>query len=539
MRFAIVPAIAILLSAQTPPKPDNCAPPPGSVPPPLPAKLLSGQGTIHFPITTSSKQAQAFFNQGVAQLHSFWFREAERSFLQAARLDPKAPMPHWGIAMSAPGDFRPGFQNSLLNGAEARKRKTPHKPSPAEARAVAAVSKALELAAVSGAATETEKLYLAAVSARRNVQSSTPEADYTAALRTLVTRYPKEVEARTYLALQIMSGFVLPLKTPRAGSIEAASMLRQLMKETDEHPGVHHYVIHGFEGSNFAKDAWHSCQRYGALANNIPHGLHMPGHIYAQTGRWNDAVNSFSSAASNEIYWLDQDSLASNGHHGHNVHFLATSHSFAGDFEKALAAGQSLFVYKETPREAKQADNYRTAYRQGWFAVLRTLVQHQKWDLLLDGRTLPEYKRPREQAWRHWALAQAYAAKGDMDAAKRESNLMNAEMALYKSELKAKVPDILTTARLELDGHLAWASGKLDKGLDLLQKAASKERSLRYNEPPLYPRPINEVLGSKAMKAGKLEVAERAFREALDQYPGSSIARTALAKLQPSLVGSN
>ena len=78
--------------------------------PALPARLLEGQGKIDFPITTSNPEARKFFEQGVAQMHSFWAREAERSFLQAAQLDPAAPMPWWGVAMVAAGDYRPHFQ---------------------------------------------------------------------------------------------------------------------------------------------------------------------------------------------------------------------------------------------------------------------------------------------------------------------------------------------------------------------------------------------------------------------------------------------
>ena len=91
-------------------QPDLCVPPPSGTAPALPAKLMTGQGTVHFPITTSNPNAQQFFDQGVAQMHSFWSTEAERSFLQAAELDPEAPMPYWGIAMVAAGDYRPRFQ---------------------------------------------------------------------------------------------------------------------------------------------------------------------------------------------------------------------------------------------------------------------------------------------------------------------------------------------------------------------------------------------------------------------------------------------
>src|SRR3954453_496121 len=89
---------------------DNCAPPPSALAPTLPAKLLPGVGSVHLAITTTSAEAQKFFDQGLAQMHSFWAREAERSFLQAAQLDPSAPMPYWGIAMVAAGDWRPRFQ---------------------------------------------------------------------------------------------------------------------------------------------------------------------------------------------------------------------------------------------------------------------------------------------------------------------------------------------------------------------------------------------------------------------------------------------
>src|SRR5437763_14103923 len=105
--FALAPA-----GAQQ--KGDNCAPPPSALAPTLPAKLLSGMGTARLPITTANPEAQRFFDQGLAQMHSFWAREAERSFLQAAELDPLAPMPQWGIAMVAGGDWRPRFQIDLL-----------------------------------------------------------------------------------------------------------------------------------------------------------------------------------------------------------------------------------------------------------------------------------------------------------------------------------------------------------------------------------------------------------------------------------------
>src|SRR5207249_8624726 len=134
----LISALA-LASAQTTSR-DLCTPPPGGTAPSLPARIMTGQGRLRFPITTSNPKAQEFFEQGVAQMHSFWAVEAERSFLQAAALDPEAPMPQWGIAMAASGDYRPRFQLEWLaaitgqasrKGHASRKGQTSRKVQPA------------------------------------------------------------------------------------------------------------------------------------------------------------------------------------------------------------------------------------------------------------------------------------------------------------------------------------------------------------------------------------------------------------------------
>ena len=519
--FAVLIAAGSLF-AQTK-TPDLCAPPPSGVAPTLPAKIMQGQGDVHFKITTSSSKAQQFFDQGVAQMHSFWAFEAERSFRQAAELDPEAPMPQWGIAMVAAGDYRPRFQleNNERNFGKSN-------PLKATSRAVEAARRAEELAKVPGKATDVEKLYVASIVARRDVNSHNQDESYIQGLRAIVAKYPKEVEAKSYLALHLMQGFELPEKKPKGTSMEAVAILRELLVEAPDHPGVHHYVIHAFEGSTFAKDAWPSCKRYAELVPNIPHALHMPGHIYSQTGRWEDAAKSFSAAAENERGYIQADTLYSTGHHGHNVHYLATAYSFQGQYDKAKDAARELLGFKENPREQASLDNFTSAYRQGWFAMMRTLVQSESWDEILDGKTLPVYDKPREQAWRHWAIAMAYAAKGDNAHANAEAKLMDASLAEYKEKVKMPIPQPLEVAHTELEGHLRLAEGKVEPALKKLEQAANLELHMDYSEPPYYPRPVLEVLGQAALKNGKLPQAESAFRRALQQYPGSYRAQTGL-----------
>ncbi len=531
MRFNYI-VISMLLAAgataQTAPKSqkelDACSPPPGAIAPSLPAKLLTGQGTVHFPITTTNPEAQKFFDQGVAQMHSFWAREAERSFLQAAQLDPTAPMPYWGIAMVAAGDWRPRFQIDTGKSAFGASKK-----SVTKSRAETAAEKAVELSAIPGKATDLEKLYIASIAVRRDRKQKDGDSAFVKGLRTLLAKHPDEVEAKTYLALMIMRGFNTPDKKPnQPTSMEAVAILRDLVVKFPDHPGVHHYIIHGFEGSTFASDAWPSCKRYAELVPNIPHALHMPGHIYSQTGKWEEAIQSFSAAADNERSYMKADAMYGNGHHGHNVNYLATAYSFEGKYEPAMEAARHLLTYKENPRELKQSDLTTGAYAQGWFALLRILVQFQKWDDILAEDQLPVLNRNRQLAWRHWARSMAYTAKGNVDAARAESKEMDASLAAFRQKMKRKTPEELVVARRELDGHLALAAGKVSAGLKTLQAASNAERKLVYTEPPFYPRSVAEVLGRSALANGKLDVAEHAFREALRQYPANAHALSGL-----------
>jgi tetratricopeptide (TPR) repeat protein len=498
-------------------------PPPSGSAPALPAKLMTGQGSVHFAITTANPKAQEFFDQGVAQLHSFWSTEAERSFLQAAELDPEAPMPYWGVAMVAAGDYRPRFQLDTFEKLFGKSN-----PLKAASRAADAARKAEELAKIPGKATPLEKLYIASIAARRDPKSNSPDDAYIQGLRAIIAQYPEEIEARTYLALHLMRGFDLPERTPRGASMEAVAILRELLGKAPDHPGVHHYVIHAFEGSTFAKDAWPSCQRYAELVTNIPHALHMPGHIYSQTGRWEDAANSFSAAAVNERGYIKADRLYGTGHHGHNVHFLATAYSFQGQYDKAKDAARELLTFEENPRERASIDGFYSAHRQGWFAMLRSLVQSESWDEILEGSSLPVYDKPREQAWRHWARALSYAAKRNVEGAKAEARQMDESLIEYKQKVKMPVPEVLQTAREELDGQLRLAEGKIDAALRKLEHAATMERRMVYSEPPYYPRPVLEVLGQAALQHGRTVEAESAFKRALEQYPGSYRAQAGL-----------
>lgn len=466
----------------------GCTPPPTAGAPSLPAKLLGGMGQINFPITIGEHIGLLYFQQGVAQLHSFWAREAERSFLMAADIDPTSPMPWWGVAMAAAGDYRPKFQQENLDEIFGKQPRT----SP---RAWAAAQRARELAAKRKDLPAIERLYVESIQGKCDPKNPNPDVAYTDGLRKILAVYPNEIEAKLYLALATMRGYTLPDFKPRQGTMESIQILRELLPEAPEHPGLHHYIIHGFEGSSFAKEAWPSCEAYARQVSMIPHALHMPGHIYAQTGKLKEAQQSFLNCMRLELQYMGQDKEYGNGHHGHNVHFLAMVYSMDNQPNKALEAARHLLAFGDTPADAAKPDSIFGAYRQGFFAALRTIAQHEMWSLASDEKLVPNIQQPRFQAWRNWLLALAAMHK-DKDAVKARTHILAMDKAIgeFLRLTNFPVPEEIAVARLELDGHYLWLQGEPHHAIEKLEEAQVRERQLRYTEPTYYPRPVAEVL---------------------------------------------
>ncbi len=480
---------------------------------------MDGVGKVDFLITTNSKDAQAFFNQGVAQLYGFWFVEAERSFLQAAQLDPNAAMAYWGIAMAAPGTFLPMYQLVL----------TPNPGPPAaspnspESRARAAIAKAQ---ALSDSITPRERLYIEAVAARHNPALRDPDAAYIAVMRKLVESFPDDLEAKSILALALENGYDPLTKSPKIGTGESLKLLRQVLAKDPNHVGANHFLIHGLEGSRDLRSALSVANRYAALAPNIPHVLHMPGHVYAQIGMFDEAVKAFLAAAAKEREYMSADPRYSKLSYVHNEILLLHVLGSQGRYRDAMSRISDLMSAKESLADRETAEFF---YRVGWFALMKTLVRFEKWGEILDGKTLPFYNQPPESLWYHWARGLAYASMSNA-AASRNSLQMMAQLIRSLEPVVHPIPPQFQIAYSELAAYIDASSGDVNKGLNELNRSAMSESLLPYTDPTVYPRPVLELLGKTALKAGDFRTAESAYRRALENEPGSGRALWGLAK---------
>jgi tetratricopeptide (TPR) repeat protein len=89
----------------------------------------------------------------------------------------------------------------------------------------------------------------------------------------------------------------------------------------------------------------------------------------------------------------------------------------------------------------------------------------------------------------------------------------------------------MQTARLVAAARLADAQGNLDAAAKAYEDAIFIEDSLAYMEPPYWYYPIRQSLGSVRLRQGKLDDAEKAFRDSLARVRNNGWAFAGLAEV--------
>jgi hypothetical protein len=226
-------------------------------------------GAVRFP-TSCAPRVQRTFERGIALLHSFAFETAEAAFRQVAQDDPHCAMAHWGIAST--------FDRWGMADAEQLKR----------GWAEIKIAKSLH------APTAREHDYIAALSA---FYSKPERKDEQRGRRALIgmervyRRYPEDHEAAAFYAFALM-GSDDDADPTHAKRREAAAILENLFTLEPNHPGVAHYLIHSYDNPGMAELGIPAARRYAKIAPAAPHALHMPSHIFARLGLWQEDIDS-------------------------------------------------------------------------------------------------------------------------------------------------------------------------------------------------------------------------------------------------------
>jgi len=229
-------------------------------------------GKVNFP-TSCEPAVQARFERGVALLHSFWFPEARKTFLEVLAADPSCSIAYWGIGV-----------NRMLN---------PFNGQPAEnvlLEGQAAADKAL----AAPAKTQRERDYVEAI-AVLYAHDKAPWRErvlrYEKAMEQLAQRYPEDREAAIFYALALNVA-AEPNDKTYARQLKAAAILEPIFAAQPDHPGVAHYLTHSYDYPSLAGKGLPAARKYAAIAPSAAHAQHMPSHIFTRVGAWEDSIES-------------------------------------------------------------------------------------------------------------------------------------------------------------------------------------------------------------------------------------------------------
>ncbi|HUL77521.1 MAG TPA: hypothetical protein VL691_09685 [Vicinamibacteria bacterium] len=473
-----------------------------------PVPLFDGLGGLSRPVTTTSVEAQRYFDQGLAFMYAFNHDEAVRAFRRAGELDPACAMAAWGVAIAS----GPHINNPVV-------------PKERGRAAWEAVTRAKTLAA---GARPVERALIDALASRY----ADPEPEdrkpldrtYADAMRRVFEAYPKDADVGALLAEALADLRPWDLWTqdgkPQPGTEELLATLQSVLALDPKHPLANHLLIHAVEASPHPERADRAADTLRDLQPGLGHLVHMPSHVDVRRGRWREAIAANTKAiAADRLYTArSPDQGFYRLYMAHNHHMLTYGAMMTGQGELAVRTIREMVA-------AIPPDFFReNAFADGFMAMpLEVLMRFGRWDEILAEPDFPDFV-PISRALRHYARAVAHAARDEGAGAE-------AEEAAFR-EARGRVPkdailgnnsgsDVLDVAESFMRGEILFRGGKVDDGLAALREAASREDGLRYDEPPDWIQPVRHALGAALLQAGRFAGAEAVFRDDLARLPGN------------------
>ena len=478
------------------------------------AYLMNGVGGVRFPVTTANEEARKFVEQGVAQLHGFWYFESERSFRQAAMLDPECGTAYWGMAMSNRGNEKraQGFI------AEAVKRK--EKMSRREKLLIEAFERFIN------------------AKHEKDEEKKTRSNRYVSDLEDVLLEFPEDLETKAFLCEFFWSGKRDGLDMPSNLSVDA--MIQDVLDKEPLHP-IHHYRIHLWDGKK-PEMALQSSALGGMAAPAIAHMWHMPGHIYSRLHRYHDAVYQQEASARVDHAHMMKDRVLPDQIHNfaHNNEWCIRNMISIGRAHEAESLARNML---SMPRHPKYNHIGKSgSFKYGRERLLEVLQAFELYPQIvaLNGTVWMEDTGDKEEDLRRdRAIGSALAVLGKtaeaatvrdriqkmQDAEKQKQQEAAAEAEKKAREAKSDDKAIekarkdaegkfandlrrIEKALQEIDGRTAAQAGDFAKALDLLTKC-----DVGAEEIPLL-----------MLKAGKNDDAIKKAEEVVKSNPDEVLA---------------
>jgi Tfp pilus assembly protein PilF len=400
-------------------------------------------GKVNFP-TSCSADAQPALEKGLALLHSFQYMEARQTFEDAEKLDKSCAMAHWGYAMS--------FYQQLWD--------FPDEKHLQEGHAKIETAKKLH------AQTPREQGFLTAAASFYQDNSKLTHTErqkaYSAAMEKLRQQMPDDVEVGAFTALSLVAlaeQDVDGLNNQK----KAIAILNPLFEKYPDHPGVAHYLIHACDRPELAPQGLAAARRYAAIAPDSPHALHMPSHIFARLGLWQDSIDSNIAASASAARAAEQHKAEAH-YQTHAMDYLNYSYLQTGQEAKARD------VIAHMDHVVGASDDMKAEHRADLAA--RTALELHRWKEAAD-LAVPAVRQDQKDGT---YLAKTIGAARSGDAAAAEAALKELTKSVEEREARARkdgyeVSKEKATDLREAEAWVVYEQGKTEQALQELRAA--------------------------------------------------------------------
>jgi hypothetical protein len=478
-------------------------------------------GRVHFSISCNSA-AQRQFNRAVAWLHSFEYEEAEKAFTEVTLTDPRCGMAYWGIAMS---HYHPIW-------------------APPTAAELQQGSNAIEKAKVVGARTKRERDYIAAVEvfyqSADKLDHKARTFAYSRAMAELYRRNPSDSEAGIFYSLTLIATGMMDHDKSYANEKQAARILNRVLAHEPQHPGVAHYLIHGYDYPALAHLALPAARSYAKIAPASAHAQHMPSHIFTRLGLWQEAIQSnLDAEASAKDHAVRNHLSGAWDEQLHAMDYLAYAYLQGAQDKQARGVLEELNKIQRV-----EPANFKVAYaaaaiparyaleRRQWNEAAKLPVPQEDTGPAITGaagvsptsislKNFPWQRFPWAVAHIHFARAIGAARTGDATSARQEVEKLSAireALSVAKGDYDwAKAVEI---ERQVAAAWLAHVERNDDDALRLMRAAADLDDATEKH--PVTPGailPAREQLGELLLELKQPSAALLEFETSLGQAP--------------------
>jgi protein-disulfide isomerase/Tfp pilus assembly protein PilF len=503
-----------------------------------PLTLRRDIGNLHEKVSTSSAQAQAFYDQGLNYFTSYVWIEAARSFHQALRVDPSLAAAYVGLC-----DVYVQLQDVTA--------------------ARGAIDKARSL---SSSTTEQERRRMEIRERLVEFLQDKDNLDKFVAYRKAI--YDALMANPLDPGLWIVRGFAD--EGPGAGhgqtgDLDSIAFYQTALAVSPGNSAAHHYLAHSYENIGRTEEALVHSEAYLRTASSIPHAHHMRGHELRRAGRIEDAIEEFRTAndLENAYYRAERIPPEYDWHRPHNLSLLAMCYEMLGQMkiaEQLLLESFSLpahgelseFGHKQWPEFLLARGRAREAFEQSQILTQSPSMMARFAGHTLMGRALVTMSRANE-AEKELALARdalVLVTASEADRLRPYSETLRAEILLSQKKSAEGV-----ALMKEIEGQLRASPGPDARSQALIQLDSIARRARETEEWALAEFTAQEIVqqdpsyaggyyamglvaeheGNQAKAIQQFSVAENLWSEADKDLPELQIVRQKITTEQTTL----